>query len=484
MTVPDRAADPLDAAVVATLQHAADEIPALIPPWDGVRTSLRRARRRRRLRLAGRVTAGVLAASCVLGGVQTGVLPYPGWAPAVTLPGSGAQPSALSRLPTKGSLAADQGWLDALRAKVSRFDQDEGGGEWWKVTSVDDVRVLFAGDVGAYRAALVEAPVRAGVLQSRMQLWYVGPRGASVSAVEPGQTSTAEDTNVVVLQQLPAGGDQTVPTTIVVSATASTVEVAGPPTLTPEGRQLWPVHRLTAVEEGLWTDVPTGSVTTGARAVRVGTEPWQEVFAGSTPLDLEAAQRLLSAQPPAHPAGAQADPQEAAGSVEQLAARFATGSADGSAGLSAQLLWHGSLGGWTVTGVVVTLPGGGRVLDLPQFEPTPRSDGGRNGTIAQVPLPAGRNGDLAVAVAMTAVGPNGDGDHPPMAGVGLIGPRAATRATVVDAAGHTRPVQLTDGVGYLATTDAVRAMFEDAHGHQLADVRVIGLAQGLLGPPS
>jgi hypothetical protein len=103
VTVPDRAADPLDAAVVATLQHAADEIPTLIPPWDVVRTGLRRVRRRRRLRLAARAATAVLAASCVLGGVQAGVLPYPGWAPAVTLPGSDARPSALSRPPTKGA---------------------------------------------------------------------------------------------------------------------------------------------------------------------------------------------------------------------------------------------------------------------------------------------------------------------------------------------------------------------------------------------
>jgi hypothetical protein len=69
-----------------------------------------------------------------------------------------------------------------------------------------------------------------------------------------------------------------------------------------------------------------------------------------------------------------------------------------------------------VTGVVMTLPGGGRVLDLRQSEPLARVDGGHASRTMQLALPAGRNDDLAFAFAfaMAVVGPGSDGDHPPM----------------------------------------------------------------------
>lgn len=110
------------------------------------------------------------------------------------------------------------------------------------------------------------------------------------------------------------------------------------------------MHRLTAAEEGLWTDVAAGSGMTGARAVRVGSGPWQELFGGSTPLDLDAAQRLLSAAPPVHPSGAPSDLREAAGSVALLSARFGTG-----------LGGHGRGGDPARRG---------RVVDLQHVEPT------------------------------------------------------------------------------------------------------------------
>jgi hypothetical protein len=141
------------------------------------------------------MVAGALASVVAVGGsFQLGVLPYPSWAPAVTM--AAAAPSALADRPTSGSLAGDAAWLSAFREYVASDRWDESGGESWAVDNPDDVKVLFAGDVGDARVAAIEAPYRWGLIEDRQQVWFVGDAGAAPN--ELNQTSNGAPSDVMV----------------------------------------------------------------------------------------------------------------------------------------------------------------------------------------------------------------------------------------------------------------------------------------------
>jgi len=102
-----------------------------------------------------------LAAAAAVAAVMLNVVPVPSVVPVVPV-GPAPNDSLLWGQPTRGSLAGDQRWLADLRASLSDVSQDEGV---WRVAGRDRVRVLFAGDVGDRRLALLVVPLRLGVLE-------------------------------------------------------------------------------------------------------------------------------------------------------------------------------------------------------------------------------------------------------------------------------------------------------------------------------
>ena len=86
-------------------------------PWPSFARREVRHRRNRRVRIG--VTAAALAG--VLG-LQSGLVPMPGWAPGIAI---ASTDKALVNSPTRGSLAGDRQWLDAMRTQVKDV-QDPG----------------------------------------------------------------------------------------------------------------------------------------------------------------------------------------------------------------------------------------------------------------------------------------------------------------------------------------------------------------------
>ncbi len=163
------------------------------PSWSSVRRGVVLARRRRRVTTTSKVVGGVLAVAVMVGSVQVGWMPYPGWAPAASLSAVTGGASALADGPVKGSLADDSDWLGELREHAADQRQDEAGGESWKIPSGDRVDVIFAGDVEGHRLALVEAPYRWGAIEDRQQTWFMGPAGASAAEMVQNQNGEPGD---------------------------------------------------------------------------------------------------------------------------------------------------------------------------------------------------------------------------------------------------------------------------------------------------
>src|SRR4051812_42565828 len=105
------------------LGGAAETIDVAGDPWPRFVRWERVHRRNRRLRLAAAAVALTAAV-----GVQTGVVPLPGWMPGLALAGRSTE---LTNPPTRGSLAGDTSFLDGLRREIKDV---EDPGERWRVT--------------------------------------------------------------------------------------------------------------------------------------------------------------------------------------------------------------------------------------------------------------------------------------------------------------------------------------------------------------
>lgn len=153
------------------LAESAGRLDESAGPWAGFARRERAHRRARRIRLAALVTAVAVAV-----GVQTNLVPLPGWAPGLAVAGV---ETALINSPVRGSLAGDTEWLTAMRSAVRDV---EDPGEVWKADR-DHIRFVFAGDVGDRRLALMLVPLRFGFLRSSSLIWYDGPAGSAPSAM-------------------------------------------------------------------------------------------------------------------------------------------------------------------------------------------------------------------------------------------------------------------------------------------------------------
>ncbi|GAA2222554.1 hypothetical protein ACFY2R_12390 [Micromonospora olivasterospora] len=214
------------------LWQAAHGVDVPEDPWPGFARRERRHRRTRLIRTA--VAAAVMAA---LVGVQTNVVPLPGWAPGIAV---AAAPTALLDAPPRGALAGDHAWLDTLRARISTdpsmsTDTSLGGSNpdgFWKVGDRDRIRLLYGSDQPGHRVALVAVPLRFGLLTKEALVWYVGPAGASAQQMRYAGHSEGVDDPVMTLMQ--AGPDRG-GFAVVVGPAESTVMISGDPRYTPRG---------------------------------------------------------------------------------------------------------------------------------------------------------------------------------------------------------------------------------------------------------
>lgn len=221
----------LDAADAGLAAH-----PRPAPPWPDVESGLKHVRRARRVRRAGRVGFATVAVAAACAGVMSGIVPYPSYAPVVSLPVAGGH-SALDDGRTRGTLAGDPAWLGAFRERVAGEGvQDESGGESWSPPAASRVSVLFASDVGEYRLALVEGDWHWGPIGAPQQVWYLGPAGAAAERMTRAQNNSPEDTSYAVFS--PGAGEPGHSSTAVavVSAESVQVELDGPPEIDREAR--------------------------------------------------------------------------------------------------------------------------------------------------------------------------------------------------------------------------------------------------------
>ena len=464
-----------------TLDGVADRVHSRPPLCEDVDRSMRRVRRRRRVTRFAQ-TGGVLATVAALAGVAqvTGV-PLPSWAPAVRVGPSAA--SALAGQPTRGSLAGDAAWLRGLREKVASFDRSESGGERWRAPSADAVDVIFAGDVGAYRVAVVETPLRWGAIESRAQMSYLGVAGATPAQMEEGQSGEPQDVfseslTGVVGPRLPSAG-------LVVGPVWLDVQQVSAPSIRADGDVRLESGPAPSPEPGVWqVEVPRAGERTyltwggGEHVISVG-----DVGPASVDAPGLARTTLLEGVRPAQrndslvPDVATAVPDDDRLAASVAAAQYATGLPQ--EGTSRRLVWSGTLGGLATDVVDVVASSGGHAVVAVQPNGLP----GMPPEGVQVAT-AGK-GDPALLAwtyqGMEQTDANTYRRGGPF-GVGLVGPSSAVRAVVTTASG-TVDVHLSGGIGWVRTDGARTVEFLDPSGASLGTARVKQPGQpATLGP--
>ncbi|WP_088318908.1 hypothetical protein [Kineosporia sp. R_H_3] len=458
------------------LADVADRVSSRPPDRAQIDRGLRRVRRRRRVARAGKGLGALGGVAAVLGAVQLGVVPVPSWAPVVPITSPAA--SALANGPTRGSLAGDAAWLQALREKVATFDQAESGGERWRAPSADRVDVIYAGDLGDFRVAVVETPLRWGAIEARQQLWYLGPRGSAAAAMEQGRSEGPTD---LVSETFGPGSVPAGPTTrgaALVLGPARDVEQVGPVRIAADGTVSWPAVPVRATEPGVWELVlPAGSGRVFLRAagldvVAVGDRGW----GGET--DAERAALVRGATPAVRTGSVPARVVSSVPGAERLAGALAAAqyaSALDVATSGRRLLWSGTVDGTTVDVVEVTAPSGGRVLVAVQDVFAPVMAGGGSGQ----PVAVGTSGaDDGPALAWVFQEPEvlADGGYTTSGAqhVVLVGPQQAVAARVTTADGTEHPVDLPGGGPGVLTVEGARSVrFVDAEGRTVAETTVV-----------
>ncbi|MCX5068222.1 hypothetical protein OOJ91_20485 [Micromonospora lupini] len=215
-----------DSTLSPALWQAAHGLDVPQDPWPGF---ARRERRHQRTRLIR--TAVAAAVGVALVGVQTNVVPLPGWAPGIAV---AAAPAALLDAPPRGALAGDQAWLDTLRARISTDPPVSAGNplSGWKVGDRDRIRLVYGSDQPGHRVALVAVPLRFGLLTKETLVWYVGPAGAGAKQMRyAGHSEGVGDPVMTLMQADPDRGGFAV----VVGPAESTVTISGDPRYTPRG---------------------------------------------------------------------------------------------------------------------------------------------------------------------------------------------------------------------------------------------------------
>lgn len=211
----------IEAVLREGLEAEADAVD--VPPdvWAGFAKRERAHRRSRRVRHA--VAAVALAAAV---GVQTSIVPLPGWAPGIAIAGG---PTALINNPTRGSLAGDTAFLDGMRREIKDVRDPDA---LWKVGDRSKIKFVYAADVPGRRLSLALVPLRFGFMTDWSLIWYEGPAGAPPAQMLEGARSDGGDTVVTSMT-----GSATEPgLAIVIAPPGSTISISRGFSYTAAGR--------------------------------------------------------------------------------------------------------------------------------------------------------------------------------------------------------------------------------------------------------
>ncbi|TQN40839.1 hypothetical protein FHU33_0190 [Blastococcus colisei] len=328
-------------AGLRSLRTRADEIAP--PRSDLAQRTRERYRAERRSRAAW--AAGGLAALIVLVGVPVASSMTLGGGRAETAaPSTGSSPdplTSLARIPTRGSLAGDADWLEAVTQLSWEFTAPEPGLPPRTAVTVHDppldTRVVaFAGDVPGARVALV-----LGLDSRPLKAWFIGPVGASpdqmVLAAPPGETTWRQP---LALMDAPNPASD--------SATLVVVAWPGDEVTLLTGRTVDAAGKTTENREPVPTTDGVGAITTPGRpGWPLEVQLWVHQDAGSYNPDLTVTDRALDRTSPLPDV---ADPRGLRGSVRDEDLRAAVEALAGYYGMPAGDLDPTLLAGAPITG--------------------------------------------------------------------------------------------------------------------------------------
>lgn len=171
----------LETALRESFTRDAETVTGPADPWPAFARRESTHRRNRRLRSA--VLAAVLGA---LVGIQTNVVPLPGWAPGIAVAG---RSRVFADVPTRGGLAGDAAWLTALRQQVKDLSDGDG---IWRVTDRESIQVIYAGDIPGRRVAILLVKLRLGFITVWERITYDGPSGATPDQMQEAGNGGAD----------------------------------------------------------------------------------------------------------------------------------------------------------------------------------------------------------------------------------------------------------------------------------------------------
>lgn len=394
---------------------------------------------------------------------MAGAIPYPAFAPTVTIPGAAGHSSMYDQ-PTRGGLAENGEWLQALRHRVA--DQQsvhESGGEVWAPPSAGDVRVLFAGDVGSYRVALVEGNWRWGPIASPEQVWYFGRSGAPAEKMEKGGNGEPEEINSTTVTPGNLGDPGSDPSAdaaaVVVSARPVDVRVATAPDIAADARVTLHETRQTAQPDGTYAialpapqsytllingrnrDGTIRTADTGISEDTAGQQSWSPLRGGPE------LQSSIFGNYADFARGATRQPV-GSGEFRLLAAVAPTNAPRVVAG-------------------ILTLPSGAQVLTGGAIL-NESDSGGTYGTDSAVLVPAGPISDLAFAWRST---PAEFGDRPDW--TAAVGPKGTASVQWVHADGSVTSSAADHTMATVPRDDVVTVRFLDKDGDRIATRMVL-----------
>jgi hypothetical protein len=390
-------------------------------------------RARRRRRRTG-VVAGLLALALVVSGwwVTRDVSPPPDLARPVLDGDPPALVAALLDSPTRGSLANDTGFVDAIRQRAAQEGGHATGVGGPRLLPADParVRVLFAGDVpGAKRIAIV-----AGVTASSALTEYVSPEGMPVSALT---ALTSDTVHPVVTMDWGSAPDSEY--TLVLAPAGTRLAFSADPHYLADGT----IRRT-------WTDLA------GDYLIRANNDQPPGARVRCTLNGTVLYESMLpSIKPPGGPATVDPAPLYGRGKPEPLAARAAATLLAQATGLrppqaTFEVLWsddvpmpglQGSKPAMVATVMAVTADGGGPYVTLALDPAAP------DASMRSHPTGNGVLGDHAHGLIAMRL-PFYSGTAPSEA-LEIIGPQAAVRAEVVRGTAVVASTALQSGVGQL-----------------------------------
>ena len=468
MTISD---SELEAGLRGLRTRADDMAP---PPQDLAQRTRERYRAQRRHRAA--MAAGGLVAALVVVGVpavastfaaetQRGEVARPSDRTFVPAP-----PSGLYALPTRGSLAGDEAWLDEVAALDWELSDPDAWGTGLRVVNppAETRRVAFADDVASGRVALV-----LGIADRQVaHAWFTGPADADPGEMQlatlPG--TVAPDSALILLDA--PGPDAAELSLVVVTEPGDAVDLGLTPVVDASG-EVRNDRVDVDVEDGIATvelDLPEPFWRVGGD-IRVRRENGSD---RSTSMAESA--RLRGDGTPAElmPRATAEDPRGLADRTDREASEWSVGSTLASYGLTAgqarpTLLAAGQLGprvGQYGELYGLTHPSGATMTWLISYSPGNRAAGVTTTTFPAVPAAAGPLLEQVVAVQA-------------MAGVVVSAP-AGAQAQVLDADGRLLvTVPLEQGAGtapYNGQQEAASVRILDGAGNVLTERGMTGTA--------